>query len=244
MSDNIEFRLREALNELADSTELSNPVWPRTGSETSRQHRARPPWRDVKVLVVIVGIVVVIGVLVGLGIERTPAHQVTTSSTSSTISRSQPVTVPSVVGMAQASAARVLGTAGLSGGQILVQQSSQYAAGLVMSQIPPAGTLVAPRSSISLVISSGSSGPTTVSVPPSGPDVVPNVIGMATLGAVGALQQVGLTNSIDDLNCHGSIGPGHVVGQNPTAGFHAATDSRVNLQISCPQPTTSSSTRP
>jgi beta-lactam-binding protein with PASTA domain len=244
MADDIEFRLKEALNELTESHPLPNPVRPRMESETPGQHRVRPPWRDVKVLIVVAGVVVVIGVVIGLGIERTPAHQVTTSSTTSTNPRSQQVTVPNVIGMAQAAADRVLGAAGLSGGQISLQRSSQLPAGLVIAQIPPAGTLVAPRFLVSLVISSGSSGPTTVSVPPSGPYVVPNLVGMTTLGAVGALQEIGLTNSIDDLNCHGSIGPGHVVGQNPAAGFHAASDSRINLQISCNRLTPSNSTHP
>ena len=77
-----------------------------------------------------------------------------------------------------------------------------------------------------------SPGPTT-SIPQAGNIVVPNVLGLTLLTAVGELQAVGLTNSIDDLNCHGSLGPGQVVGQSPTEGFRAAADSRINLRISC-----------
>lgn len=80
----------------------------------------------------------------------------------------------------------------------------------------------------------------TTSLPKTGPYVVPNVVGMATLEAVDQLKAGGLTNSIDNLNCSGSIGMGQVVGQNPPAGFRAAFDSRVNLRISCA--TSSSST--
>jgi PASTA domain len=82
--------------------------------------------------------------------------------------------------------------------------------------------------------------PTTTSLPPPGPLVVPNVIGLNALQAVGDLQAVGLTNSISKLDCPESIGEGRVVAQDPPAGFKAASDSRVNLQISCsgtPAPT-------
>jgi hypothetical protein len=85
---------------------------------------------------------------------------------------------------------------------------------------------------------------TTTSLPPSGPYVVPNVVGLTLVQAADELQMVGLTNSIDNLNCPGSSGygtVGHVVDQNPPAGSRVASDSRVNLQISCtgdPTPTT------
>jgi hypothetical protein len=82
---------------------------------------------------------------------------------------------------------------------------------------------------------------TTASIPPAGNIVVPNVLGLTLLDAAGELQAVGLTNSIDDVNCHNSMGTGHVVGQSPTAGFRAARDSRINLRISCR--TTTSTTR-
>ena len=74
---------------------------------------------------------------------------------------------------------------------------------------------------------------TTTSLPQPGPFVVPNVVGLNALQAVSDLQAAGLTNSIDNLNCPGSIGQGQVIGQNPPAGFRAASDSRVNLRISC-----------
>ena len=75
--------------------------------------------------------------------------------------------------------------------------------------------------------------PTTSSLPQPGPYVVPSVVGLTSLQAVGELQSAGLTNSIDNLDCPGSISEGRVVGQNPPAGFRAASDSRVNLRISC-----------
>ena len=75
--------------------------------------------------------------------------------------------------------------------------------------------------------------PTTTSLPQPGPLPVPNVVGLTALQAEHELQAAGLTNSIDDLNCTGSFEEGQVVRQIPTAGFRAASDSRVNLRISC-----------
>jgi hypothetical protein len=76
---------------------------------------------------------------------------------------------------------------------------------------------------------------TNTSIPQAGSIVVPNVLGLTLLNAVGALQAVGLTNSIDDVSCHGARGPGHVVGQSPIQGFLAAAGSRINLEVSCGQ---------
>ena len=56
---------------------------------------------------------------------------------------------------------------------------------------------------------------------------------MTAIQAIGDLRAVDLTNSIDNLNRPESFENGKAIGQNPPAGFHAALDSRVNLQISC-----------
>lgn len=79
---------------------------------------------------------------------------------------------------------------------------------------------------------------TTTSVPPAGATPVPNVVGLKTSEAAGALQAVGLTNSIDDLSCNGAVASGVVVGQSPQAGFKAASGSRISLQVSCSGSTT------
>jgi PASTA domain len=73
---------------------------------------------------------------------------------------------------------------------------------------------------------------TPTSLPLSGPYVVPNVVGLTVLQAVGELQSAGLTNSLGS-KCEGSFGESPVLSQNPPAGFHAAFDSRVNLRFSC-----------
>ena len=84
---------------------------------------------------------------------------------------------------------------------------------------------------------------TTSSVPPTGLVPVPNVVGLKMSQAAGALQAVGLTNSIDEL-CDGAVASGVVVSQSPQAGFHAATGSRISLRVSCSGSTPSTPVTP
>ncbi len=66
-----------------------------------------------------------------------------------------PVSVPNVVGLTQSAASSAITTAGLVVGTVTTQSSSTVAAGNVISQSPAAGTSVASRSAVNLVISSG-----------------------------------------------------------------------------------------
>jgi hypothetical protein len=75
--------------------------------------------------------------------------------------------------------------------------------------------------------------PTTTSLPLPGPDAVPNVVGLTASQALDEISAAGLTNSIGLHNCPGSFLGGLVVAQTPQPGYRAATDSRVNIQISC-----------
>ncbi len=65
------------------------------------------------------------------------------------------VLVPSLIGLTQGSAGQQLGSLGLSLGGLTSAPSSQYASGLVIASDPPAGTPVAPGSSVSIVVSTG-----------------------------------------------------------------------------------------
>ena len=71
------------------------------------------------------------------------------------------VSVPDVSGQPSAQAANALGTAGLSLGNTTNQASDTVPSGDVISTNPPAGTQVAPNSSVDLVISSGPTSTTT-----------------------------------------------------------------------------------
>ena len=65
------------------------------------------------------------------------------------------VLVPSLIGLTQASAGQQLGSLGLNLGGLTPAASSQYPSGLVIASDPPAGTPVAPGSSVSIVVSTG-----------------------------------------------------------------------------------------
>ena len=79
---------------------------------------------------------------------------------------------------------------------------------------------------------------TTTSLPSPGPYAVPNVVGLTASQALDDISAAGLTNSIGLHNCPGSFMGGLVVAQNPQPGYQAASDSRVNIQISCSTKTT------
>ena len=75
--------------------------------------------------------------------------------------------VPNVVGATQANAATALTGAGLTVGSITTVNSAT-AAGIVLSQAPPAGTSQAPGTAVALTVSLG---------PPN--VIVPNVVNLA-----------------------------------------------------------------
>jgi RHS repeat-associated protein len=93
-----------------------------------------------------------------------------------TVQASAPVTVPNVVGQAQATAESAIGAAGLTVGVTSAASSPTVPAGQVMSQNPAAGTSVAPGSAVNLVISTGPPPPgltlVSVSISPTDPSIL------------------------------------------------------------------------
>jgi len=69
------------------------------------------------------------------------------------------VTVPDVVGLTAAAAGTALGAVGLTTGTVTTAPSPTVAIGLVISQTPAAGSLVAPGSVVDYVVSTGPAGP-------------------------------------------------------------------------------------
>jgi hypothetical protein len=161
MPDDVELQLRNALEELTNSTPLANPLGPRTGEASLGGDRGNGPWRDTKVLTLLVGAVIVIAVVIGVGVAHLsthPSHQAATSSTTTSVPNGRSVTVPALVGLTQVEAGSTLGAIGLNVGYVSTDPSAQYPPGIVISQSPPSDTSVAPGSSVSLVVSSRLSG--------------------------------------------------------------------------------------
>ncbi len=71
------------------------------------------------------------------------------------------VTVPSLIGLSEGVAGQTLGNVGLNVGSISSVDSTQYAAGLVVSSDPGTGAAVAPGSSVNIAVSTGPPPPTT-----------------------------------------------------------------------------------
>ena len=136
-----------------------------------------------------------------------------------------PVTVPDVVGLAQATAQAAITAAGLAVGDVSVNCSDTVPAGDVISQAPTAGNLVEPGTSVDLVISTG---PCAVEVP--------NVVGQAQAAAQAAIAAAGLTSSVT-LACSDTVPAGNVISQLPVGGTSVTLGSNVALTVStgpCP----------
>ncbi|MCX5770055.1 MAG: PASTA domain-containing protein [Candidatus Hydrogenedentes bacterium] len=132
-----------------------------------------------------------------------------------------PVTVPNVVGMAQATAETAITTAGLTVGTVTEVSNPTVPLGEVISQTPAAGMLAAPGSAVNLRVSLGAV-----------PITVPNVVGMTQAEAEAAITDVGLTVGTVTQASSDTVPVGSVISQNPTAGVEAASGAAVALTIS------------
>lgn len=133
----------------------------------------------------------------------------------------QNVSTPDVVGLTQAAAENDILAASLTVGTVTSASSDTVANGLIISQSPAALALVAPGSTVNLVISSG---PATIAVP--------NVVGfaqaMAEADIIAASLVVGNASSQSD----NTVPAGNVISQNPVSGTLVTSGSAVDLVVS------------
>jgi serine/threonine-protein kinase len=134
----------------------------------------------------------------------------------------QIVAVPPVVGLTQADAQTAIEAAGFEVGQV-VERSSTEPPGQVLESTPAAGSKVSIPAIVSLVVSVGSN-----------VALVPNVVGRSVDDARDVLKSA-------KLNVGGISAPpgtnadaGTVSAQNPAAGTHVATGTKVMLQVGTP----------
>ena len=130
--------------------------------------------------------------------------------------------VPNVVGQTQAAAATSITGAGLNVGTVTMATSSSVAAGNVISQNPAAGALVAPASTVDIVVSSGV-GPTVA---------VPNVVGQTQAAASTTITNAGLRVGTVTNAASTTVPSGNVISQTPASGTSVAANSAVNLTVS------------
>jgi beta-lactam-binding protein with PASTA domain len=132
-----------------------------------------------------------------------------------------PVAVPNVVGLTQAAATTAITASGLTLGSVTTQSSATVAAGLVISESPAAGTSVAAKSAVNLVVSSGAA-----------PVLVPNVIGLTQAAAATAITGAGLTLGSVTTQNSSTVAAGLVISENPNAGTRVPSKSAVSLVVS------------
>jgi hypothetical protein len=148
-------------------------------------------------------------------------------------------TVPNVVGLAQTDAVAALETAHLVSGQITTQCSPATAAGLIISQTPPAGNQVNQGTAVALLVSSGpcplegeQEGETEGEGEAPAKVHVPNVTGLAQSAVSTALQAVGLTMGQITQKCSATVTAGLVISQQPAANTEVAAGSAVSVVVS------------
>ena len=134
--------------------------------------------------------------------------------------------VPTVTGMPEGAAQTVLADASLRVGNVSRVCSDTVAAGLVISQDPPANARVRRNSTVDLTVSTG---PCTVAVP--------DLTGLSRADAETVLAAAGLgVGPVTEL-CSDTVAAGFVIGQSPAGGTRVQPGSAVLLQVSsgpCP----------
>jgi len=142
------------------------------------------------------------------------------TSTSLVVSLGPSVLVPDTVGRTQAEAESLITGAGLVVGTITHQYNNSVPLGIVISQNPPVGTMVASGSTVTLVVSLG-------------PSVqVPDVVGRTQAEVESLITGVGLVVGTITKQ-YSNVAPfGTVISQNPSAGTQVLPGTSVNLIIS------------
>jgi RHS repeat-associated protein len=139
-----------------------------------------------------------------------------------TIQVLSPATVPNVVGQTQATAQSNITSANFAVGTVSSQNSPTVPAGNVISQNPAGGTLAAPGSPVSIVVSIG----------PPPPGTVPNVVGETQTNAQADIKASGFTVGAVTGQNSTTAAIDIVLSQNPLAGTIAAAGSPVSLVVS------------
>ena len=124
-------------------------------------------------------------------------------------------TVPNVVGMAASDANTAIVEANLVVGTVTTKYSKTVDAGKVISQSPPAGTVVTIGSKVKYVRSLGKK-PT-----------VPNIVGMAASDANTAIVEANLVVGTVTTKYSNTVNAGKVIKQSPAAGKAVAIGSKV-----------------
>jgi serine/threonine-protein kinase len=136
------------------------------------------------------------------------------------------VTVPNVVGKKEADATSAMTSAGLKP-KVYKQYSSTVAAGLVIEQVPTAGTTTASGAEVAISVSLGKE-------TGSGLIAVPNVITMTEADATAAIKAAGFVAEV--IEQVSAEPPGTVTDQLPVYGSEAPKGSTVVIAVASAAP--------
>jgi beta-lactam-binding protein with PASTA domain len=131
------------------------------------------------------------------------------------------VTVPNVVGTAQAAAQSAITSALLIVGNVTTANSDTVAAGDVISQAPTGGASIAAGSTVDIVVSLGEQMYT-----------VPNVVGSAQSAAQAAITAASLTVGTVSAVYSDAVPAGNVISQSPASGASVVFGTPVDLLVS------------
>ncbi len=155
---------------------------------------------------------------IGAVISQNPAAGINVVSGSPVDLVISGVTVPNVVGSAQAAAQTAITAAGLTVGTGTTANSATVPIGNVISQTPAAGTNVLPGNAVTLVISLGAA--------------VPDLVGLTQAAAETAIRAAGLTVGTGTTTNSATVPAGTVISQTPVAGSNVPPGSAVALVVS------------
>lgn len=133
--------------------------------------------------------------------------------------------VPDVMGKKQADAESALESAGFVA-KVYSIYSSKVAKGVVGFQVPDAGAMVSPGSTVEIAVSLG---------PGTGSIKVPNVIGKKEADATGAIKSAGLVANVFYADSD-TVAKGIVINQSPDASTSTGKGSQVAIVVSRGKP--------
>lgn len=133
----------------------------------------------------------------------------------------QPVSVPDLVGQTETNALALISGSGFILEEVSREWSDSVPTGIVISQSPEAGLLLAPGASISLVVSDGPE-----------PSEVPDVTGKNREEAIAIIAAAGFSLGRVVQGFSETVPAGIVISQNPAAGVMAPPGTSVSLVLS------------
>ncbi len=134
-----------------------------------------------------------------------------------------PAYAPNVISLTRANAEAAITAAGLTVGTVTEVNSDTVPAGLVISQNPAAGVLMAAGAPVSLVVSLGTQTAGTT---------VPNVVGMTRTAAEAAITAANLTVGTVSEATSITVPTGQVISQTPASGTSAPIGTAVSFVVS------------